>query len=76
MIESMELQWKADEVHGGTATRVIQARDVLWYTDGSHATLAELSSRVVPEVRFTSIGNEKWSHFRGMFFLHIPRAFL
>ena len=50
LIESMELQWKADEVHDGTATKVIQAlRDVLWYIDGSHATLAERSCEV-PEL--------------------------
>ena len=46
LIVSMELQWKADEVHSGTATRVIQA---LWYIDGSHATLAERSCEV-PEL--------------------------
>ena len=50
LIESMELQWKADEVHDGTATKVIQAlRDVLWYIDGSHVTLAERSCEV-PEL--------------------------
>ena len=50
LIESKELKWKADEVHGGTAARVIQAlRDVLWYIDGSHATLAERSCEV-PEI--------------------------
>ena len=50
LIESIELQWKADEVHDGTVTKVIQAlRDVLWYIDGSHATLAEQSCEV-PEL--------------------------
>ena len=31
LIESMKLLWKADEVHDGTATKVIQTlRDMLW----------------------------------------------
>ena len=42
LIKSKELEWRAEEVHNGTATKAIQAiRDLLWYIDGSHATLSE-----------------------------------
>ena len=63
MIKSMELQWKPDEVQGGTSSRTLQAlRDVLWYIDGSHATLAERSCEV-PELLWKFTGyNQPESH--------------
>ena len=63
MIKSMELQWKPDEVQGGTASRTLQALgDVLWYIDGSHAMLAERSCEV-PELLWKFTGyNQPESH--------------
>ena len=41
LFESFCLVWKADEVHGETATKTLQVLcHVLWYIDGSHATLS------------------------------------
>ena len=61
LIESMEFQWKADEVHGGTATRVIQAlQDVLWHIDDSHATMAEQSCQVQELFQKFNGHNKTW----------------
>ena len=50
LIQSKELCWKADEVHGGTARKTLQALcDALWCIDGSHSTLSERSCEI-PEV--------------------------
>lgn len=47
MFKSKNLSWKSEEVHNGSAIRVLQSlRDALWYVDGSHGTLNERSCRI------------------------------
>ena len=86
LIQSKELCWMADEVHGGTARKTLQALcDALWCIDRSHSTLSERSCEIAEVFqkfngttnhKVTSIENDKLTHHQGMFFLHTPKACL
>ena len=78
LFESKGFVWKADEVHGGTASKTLQVlRDVLWYIDGSHSTLHERSCHIqrfltilkaIINHKITNIVNDKSIHCQEMSF--------